>query len=53
MARTKQKYHRGYVIILQSDDRYDVFEHGEYDPIAENFEEISLAIAWIDETQFD
>lgn len=57
MARSKGRTYRGFIIRLQSDDRYDVFEQ-EQDvkddrPINENFNEISSAMAWIDQTQFD
>lgn len=55
-ARSKGRIYRGFIIRLQPDDRYDVFEQEEDvkdgRPINENFAEISAAMAWIDESQF-
>lgn len=50
----KNRIYRGYLIFLESDGRYDVYEKsGDALPIAENFQTISLAMEWIDQTQFD
>jgi hypothetical protein len=54
---SKGRIYRGFIIRLQSDERYDVFEQEEDvedgRPISENFQTIALAMGWIDQTQFD
>lgn len=56
-TRSKGRTYRGFVIRLQSDDRYDVFENADAEkegrPICDNFKEISTAMEWIDQTQFN
>lgn len=54
---SRGRIYRGFIIRLQADDRYDVFqsEQDETDgyTIAENFQTIATAMDWIDTTQFD
>lgn len=54
---SRGRTYRGFIIRLQADDRYDVFqsEQDEADgyTIAENFQTIATAMEWIDTTQFD
>lgn len=51
-ARQRSRWYRNLLIVLQADDRYDVFQTWEDErdkrPIAENFPEISSAMEWID-----